>query len=130
MANTIERCGGLCVRNANHAGGCYAPLEVRTEGDADDYWTRRNERILAIVMAPGTEIGSSKINRHPQLYVVVNGLTGLDACKPSLEECFEALLQEEDGGPSPGRIDIVIGRSITNPITSENAPEGASEVTP
>lgn len=77
--------------------------------DADENvtpMTDRERRILAIVFAPGTEIYPSKINRHPQRYVVVNGLTGLDACERSIEECFDVLLREEDGGPSPSRIDI------------------------
>jgi hypothetical protein len=153
MADTMERCGGLCVLSAGHAGGCYAPVTVRTEEDAARYWVdfyrsfqspsdrARDQRILEIVMAPGTELYPSKLNGG--MVVLVNGLTGLDACENSAEDCFDVLLREEDGGMSPGRIELVIDESgaprfvtdfsprvsaVTNPITSENAPEGANEV--
>ena len=64
----------------------------------------REERILAIVMAQGTLIEPSKINRG--MVVVVNGLTGLDACERSAERCFDTLLDEEDGKGSPGRVEF------------------------
>lgn len=62
----------------------------------------RDERILAIVRAQHTRIEPSKIN--PGMVVVVNGITGLDACAPTADECFDDLLNEEDGHGSPGRI--------------------------
>lgn len=82
----------------------------------------REERIMAIVMAPGTEIYPSKINRCPQRFVVVNGLTGLDACELSTEAAFDALLREEDGESIPTRVDFVLDTQTGTPslrVTSE-----------
>jgi hypothetical protein len=62
----------------------------------------RTKRILAIVFASDTVIRPSQgVYGH---VVVVNGLTGLDACARTAEECFDILLAEEDGQGSPGRI--------------------------
>ena len=73
----------------------------------------REQRILAIVFAPGTEIYPSKINAGR--VVVVNGLTGLDACERSAEDCFDVLLREEDGGYSPPRLTIGLDLSTGYP---------------
>ncbi len=80
----------------------------------------REQRILAIVFAAGTEIYPSKLNAGR--VVVVNGLTGLDACERSAEDCFDILLREEDGGHSPPR--LAIGFDLSTGLPSMKVETG------
>jgi hypothetical protein len=67
----------------------------------------RNARVVALVTAPGSCIYASRLN--PGCMVVIDGRSGLDACGRSVDECFDILFAEEDGGPSPGRLYITVG---------------------
>lgn len=69
----------------------------------------RNQRIVDLVTAKGTALYPSRIN--PDRVVVVNGRTGLDACEATADKCFDVLFTEEDGGESPGRIEINVAAS-------------------
>lgn len=70
----------------------------------------RARRILAMVLTPGTEMYPSKIN-HGR-YVVVNGITGLDACERTIDDCFNSLINEEDGMGSPGRLAVTFDNGL------------------
>lgn len=67
----------------------------------------REQRILAIVQHERTEMYRSKLG-HDKL-VLVNGITGRDACESTFDLCFDVLLDEEDGKGSPGRLALFSG---------------------
>jgi hypothetical protein len=73
--------------------------------------TERNQRIADLVCADGSTVYKAITPGH---VVVVDGRTGLDACEKSASECFDALFREQDGGESPGRIEI---RAATGEMT-------------
>lgn len=69
----------------------------------------RNQRIVDLVTAPGSCVYPATL--CPDRVVVVDGRTGLDACERTADDCFDVLFREQDGGPSPGRLDISVGVS-------------------
>jgi hypothetical protein len=91
------------IQNGENFTGLQACLTKLPHEDATF-----ERRVLDAVFAEGTSINSSVVNKGR--FVVVNGLTGLDACERSVRECFKVLFEEEDGGDSPGRVGLVFVR--------------------
>lgn len=79
------------------------------------------ERVLEVVLAPGTRLERSGSNYG--MTVLVNGLTGKDACNRTPRECFEALFEEEDGEMSPGRLGFGLDRETGAFVLMLEAPD-------
>lgn len=70
---------------------------------------REARRMLDLLLAKGSELYPSKLNRGQ--VVVVDGRTGLDACSKTAEDAIHTLLSEIDGEGSPIRVSFEIEKN-------------------